>query len=165
MTVNLRRSLEPGRGPALDSSDPGPQFHGLWFALQRWKWASLVVVPADEGASSVRIAQSLATVGGRIHGAAVTAFVAESLDFDSAAEIATTLAASTSSSSPRGGSRDGQVIVAVEPLVSRPLAIGIARSADIALLCIEKGRTRIDSAQRTIELVGRDRVVGCLMLT
>jgi len=27
------------------------------------------------------------------------------------------------------------------------------------------GRTRIASAQRTIELVGRDRFVGCVMVT
>lgn len=160
-----RRSLESSRMPALDASDPGPEFHELWFSLQRWKWASLVVVPADEGGSAVRIAQSLAAVGGRLQAAAVTAFVAEALDFNSAAEAAASLAAPTSSGGPRAASRTGQVIVAIEPVVVRPLAIAIARSADAALLCIEMGKTRIASAQRTIELVGRDRFVGCVMLT
>lgn len=160
-----RQSPESSRMPALDASDPGPEFHELWFSLQRWKWASLVVVPADEGGSAIRIAQALAAVGGRLYGAAVTTFVAEPLDFNSAAETAASLAAPTPGSGPRGASRTGQVIVAIEPVVVQPIAIAIARSADVALLCIEMGRTRIASAQRTIELVGRDRFVGCVMVT
>jgi len=160
--VSTKRSLESGREPALGDADPRPEFQELWFALQRWHWASLVVVPADEGGSAVGIAQSLAAVGARLHGAAVTALVAEALDFSSAAQVAASMA---SGSSPRGASRTGQVIVAIEPVVAQPLAIAVARAADSALLCIEMGRTRIASARRTIELVGRDRFVGCVMLT
>ena len=165
MSSESETILESRRGRALDALDPGPEFHELWFSLQRWQWASLVVVPADEGGSVVRIAQSLAAVGGRLHGAAVTAFVAEALDFDSAAETAASLAAPTSSSGPRGAAQTGQMIIAIEPVVTRPLAISIARAADIALLCIEMGRMRLASARRTIELVGRDRFVGCVMVT
>ena len=45
--------------------------------------------------------------------------------------------------------RSGQVIVANEPFGARSLGIAVARAADAALLCIEMGRTRIASAQRT----------------
>jgi|SRR6266850_4906151 len=75
------------------------------------------------------------------------------------------LAAPASSSGARGASRSGQVIVAIEPVIARPLGIAVARAADVALLCIEMGRTRIASARRTMELVGRERFVGCVMLT
>jgi len=109
----------------------------------------LVVVPADEGASAVWSARSLAAGGGRLHGAVVRSIVAESLDFSSAAEAAASLAVPASGGGPRGVSRSGQAIVANEPFVARSLGIAVARAADAALLCIEMGRTRIASAQRT----------------
>jgi len=158
--VSMERSLEFGSGMVIDAGDPGRDFHELWFALQRWPWASLVVVPADEGGSAAWIARSLAAVGGQLQGGAVTSLVAEALDFNSAAQAA----ASLSAGGPRGGSRS-QVIVAIEPIVARPLAIAVARAADALLLCIEMGRTRMASARRTIELVGRERFIGSVIIT
>jgi hypothetical protein len=148
----------------LGDAVPTPQFQELWFALQRRPWASLVVVPADETSSAAWIAQSVAAVGTGLHGPAVRAVVAETLDFDSAAELATTLS-SAGGTGPRAAARSGQMIVAIGPVIAQPLAIAVARAADGALLCIEKGRTRMASARRTIELIGADRFIGCLMLT
>jgi len=32
------------------------------------------------------------------------------------------------------------------------------------VLCIEKGRSRLASVRRTIELIGRDRIRGCIFV-
>jgi len=151
--------------PASGNGHSRPDFQELWFTLQRWEWGSLVILPADEGMSTAWIAQSLAAVGSRLYGPAVKALVAERLDFDSTAEIAASIASAAPGDGARGGPRNGRVIVATEPVVVQPLAIAIARAADSALMCIEMGRSRIASAQRAIELVGRDRFLGCILIT
>jgi hypothetical protein len=56
------------------------------------------------------------------------------------------------------------VIVALDPLVSNQAAIGVAMLADAALLCVRMGKTDSASARRTIELIGRERVLGCVAL-
>jgi hypothetical protein len=163
--VTSEPSVETGLRPTFEISDPTPDFQELWFALQRWRWTSLVVVPADEGGSAVRIVQSLAAVGTRLHGAAVTAVLATGLDFTSAAQTAKALSGIASANGRGAVSPPDQAIVAVEPVIERPLAIAVARSADLALLYVEMGKTRVASAQRSVELVGRDRFLGCLVLT
>ena len=162
--MTMEHSLESGDQPRVGDADPGPQFQELWFALQRNAWASLVVVPADEGSSAAWVAQSVAAVGAGLHDPPVTAVVAEELDFNSAARLAANLS-SAGGGGPRGAVRTGQVIVAIGPVVAQPLAIAVARAADAVILCVEMGKTRIASARRTIELIGADRFVGCLMLT
>jgi hypothetical protein len=58
----------------------------------------------------------------------------------------------------------GQVIVAIPPVVVEPLGLAVARGADAAVLCIDVGRARLRDARRTVELVGRDRVMGCFLV-
>ena len=55
------------------------------------------------------------------------------------------------------------MIVALEPVVSNPLGIAVALAADAALLCITLGETPLASAKRTVELVGRERFIGCVV--
>jgi hypothetical protein len=57
-----------------------------------------------------------------------------------------------------------QVVVAVQPVVDQPLGIAVAHAADAVVLCVEMGRTRLASARRTIELIGRDRIIGCFLV-
>ena len=57
-----------------------------------------------------------------------------------------------------------QVIVALEPVVSNPLGIAIALAADAALLCVTLGETPVVSARRTVEMIGRERFLGCVVV-
>ena len=161
----MQHSLESGNQPVIvDAAVPAPQFQELWFVLQRNAWASLVVVPADEGSSAAWVAHWVAAVGAGLHDPPVRAVVAEDLDFNAAARLAASLT-SAGGGGPRGPVCTGQVIVAIGPVVAQPLAIAVARAADAVILCVEVGKTRIASARRTIDLIGADRFVGCLMLT
>jgi hypothetical protein len=62
---------------------------------------------------------------------------------------------------PEASSAPGRVIVALEPVVSNPFGIAVALAADAALLCITLGETTLDSAKRTVELIGPERFIGC----
>ncbi len=58
----------------------------------------------------------------------------------------------------------GQVIVAIQPVVVDPLGVAVARAADAVILCIELERTRLESARRTIDLIGADRIGGAILV-
>ncbi len=58
----------------------------------------------------------------------------------------------------------GQIVVAIQPVLVEPLGIAIAHAADAVVICIELGKTRTESARRTIELIGANRVAGAFLV-
>ena len=56
------------------------------------------------------------------------------------------------------------VIVALRSTSENPTAVPVARQADAVVLCIGMGQTRLKSAERTIAEVGRDRVLGSIIV-
>jgi hypothetical protein len=58
----------------------------------------------------------------------------------------------------------GQVIFAVKSVLAEPLGIAVAHAADGAILCIEMEHTPAKAVRRTIELIGREHVIGCILI-
>jgi hypothetical protein len=144
---------------------PPRDIQEIWFALARRQWRSLVLVPADEGGSAAAIATSLADVGRRLQDAPVTFFLmASPLDYASAAKIMAAFASTRQGSGALTVASTGKVIVAVQPVIAEPLGLAVTEAADAVVLCIEMGRAHLSAARRSIELVGRDRIAGCLLV-
>jgi hypothetical protein len=61
-------------------------------------------------------------------------------------------------------SSTARIIISIPPIVSEPLGLATTQEADLIVLCIELGRTRMADARRAIQLIGRERVAGCLLL-
>ena len=160
--------LVPG-AKASTPARPGSsdrEYQELWFALARREWNSLVLVPADEGASAAGIATTLAEAGRRLRNVPVSFFVVvDSLDSSSAAKIAARLGRAARGAEPRTVAPGGHLLVAIQPVVEEPLGIAVAQAADAVVLCIEIGRTRLSAARRTIELIGRDRITAALVIS
>ena len=57
-----------------------------------------------------------------------------------------------------------RVILALRSANENPTAIPLARTADAVVLCIGLGTTAIKSAEKTIDEIGRDRVLGSIVL-
>lgn len=137
-------------------------FQGLWFTLARSNWNSLVLVPADEGDSAAGIATALADVGRRLRNTPVTFLVmAGSIDYASAGRFVSAVAGKGGQAA--GAPPSSRVIVAVPSVIVEPLALAVTDAADAVALYVRKGSTRLKAAARTIELVGRDRIVGCVL--
>lgn len=168
-----KESKDPGTDLVVRGSDAlarigdsphGLEYQSLWFRLARMPWRSLVVVPAGEGGSAVAVATALADVGRRLRTAPVTFLVMVGpIDYASAGQIVASVARPPDDAT-EGGAPYGRVIVAIPPVVSEPLGIAVTEAADAVVLCIEKGRTRSPSARRTIKMIGRDRIVGCVLI-
>lgn len=163
---------------------PSREFQELWFATRRRDWKSLVVVPASPGSSVLHIARSLGEVGGAIRMSPVQVVNAEGMDLDQIARLVLDISGETQAevsaeakgsawtsgsggwdaTAGRGAPTARATIIAIEAVAENPLILPLALAADGVLLCVEIGRTRLDDAQHTIELIGRDRLVGTVLL-
>ena len=154
----VRADLSRYRRPrALES-----HYQSLWFTLVRSHWTSLVLVPADEGDSAAGIATALADVGRRLRKTPVTFLVmAGSIDYASAGKFVSEVAGKGGQASD--GPPTSRVIIAVPPVIVEPLALAVTDAADAVALYVRKGSTHSDAAARTIELVGRERIMGCVL--
>ena len=130
------------------------RFQELWPRLADGGWSSLAVVPADPGGNAVAIARALAEVGTRLGEAPVVAVAAEALDYASARDLLEL--------QRRAGS--AQLVLALPPVLVEPLGLAVAREADAVLLTVVRGRTRLADVRRTVELLGRERLVGCVLV-
>ncbi len=140
---------------------PSKETQQIWFMLAKSRWKSLALIPADEGGSTAPLAASLAEVGRQLREGAVTALQLPRLDYITASGIADAIAAAGRG---EGVPENLQVLIALPPVLDDPLGVAIAHAADAAVLCVEMGKSRLSSARKTIELVGRERFLGSILL-
>jgi hypothetical protein len=57
-----------------------------------------------------------------------------------------------------------RLVIAIPAVLSEPLGGAIARHADAVVVCVERGRTRAADVRLTAELIGRQRIAGCLLM-
>jgi hypothetical protein len=158
-TIEPMPSRTKERVVDLAPLEPGREITELWLALSRRAWRSVVLLPADRRDSTRAAATALAEVGRRLRLARVDAVVADELGYDQAAALIRSLATHGATA----GSSD-QVVLAIPSVVLEPLGVAVARQADLVVLCIRMGWSGLDDARRTVELVGEDRLAGCLVL-
>lgn len=161
-----------GPGPALPGL-PSAELQQLWFALRRREWSSLVIVPVTRSTSALRLARALAEVGETTRRAPVKVIKAEGLDPAASGRLISDLAAASTawstiaaSAAARGAAAttSGLTMVVLEPVVTNPLGIQIALATDAAVLCVELGNSELALAEKSIDLVGRERFLGCVTL-
>jgi hypothetical protein len=57
-----------------------------------------------------------------------------------------------------------RLIISVPPVVSEPLALTAAEEADAVVLAVRLNRSPMAEVKRSIKLVGRERISGCLLV-
>jgi hypothetical protein len=154
-----KATAEPApEDPRLASVD----LQQLWFQLHRREWSSLVLVPAEPGNSAAGLTTMLGRVGTTISHSAPKVVNAERMAPAAIRELIVHLVNPPVLVSPDDQRR---VLISIDSVLSNPLAIGVAQAADAVVLCVRKGRTKIAAARRTIELIGRERFVGSVVLS
>jgi hypothetical protein len=162
-----RKSPPPQGARPAGSSLPRLDLQELWFATLRRPWNSLALIPADAGRSCMEIAKALAEVGGMLRRRPAMLLSGENLDLAGTAQLVHNMQSQSTpwTDTPGRETQEGPlVIVALESVITNPTGIAIALAADAALLCVELGETDLASARHTVEMVGRDRFVGCVLL-
>ncbi len=185
-----RFTVLPGGQLSSGGDPPGRQFHELWFSISRRPWASLVLVPADEGLSVGWIATALADVGTRLRDTPVTAVLAEDVDYASvraladmqprlrelppwsaAVDVVATPVSPAGGAVPEPSPRPspaavplGRAIIAVRSVVHEPIALAVVHASDAAVICVRMGTSRTSAVRRTLELVGPECVLGAVLV-
>jgi hypothetical protein len=158
------QSDPPQTGEALALRDPAApgsamddvRLQKLWLATQRRPWSSLAVVPANRSTDTLPVAEMLARIAWWYRGQPSCVFdlrdVSLRLVEYQIAEVQAQI---------EGGSR---VFIALRSIFDNPTAVPIGRQADAIILCTVLGRTDLRAAQKTIDQLGRDRVLGSIVL-
>jgi hypothetical protein len=128
----------------------------LWLAVQRREWRSLAVLAASKGVDTIQIAELLAHVAWTYRGQPSCVFDLRDLSLRLAdyqmREVQAQVEAGT------------RVMIALRSTGENPTAVPIARQADAVVLCIGMGETRIKSVEGAIAEVGRDKVLGSIIV-
>lgn len=144
------------------------QAQELWLSVTRRDWQTLAVVSTHSNGAALIIATALAEAGSVLRGKPVELFVAEDGDTGHTGEWHWNGRLTRPVSLPSGGlpaaSEKFERVVALEPLASNPRGVTIAQSAEAVLMVAETGITDLRSARRAVEMIGRDRFLGCVLV-
>jgi hypothetical protein len=131
----------------------------LWYAIRPHGWTSLAVVSPQRTPKTMRLAQSLAEFGRQAGAGLMEPIDATELDLARVAAITRRLAPRDSSGSGEGR----KFIVGLDSPIVNPIAAGVAAACDSALLLLLRTETTIPDARRTVEVIGRGRLLGAVI--
>jgi hypothetical protein len=128
----------------------------LWLAAERRPWRSLAVVAASESVETIQIAELLAQLAWRYRGQPSSVCDLRDLSMRlidyQVEEMRAQVEAGT------------RLVVALQSIFENPTTAPVAKQTDAVVLCIAMGATRFKDAEETIAAVGRDRVIGSIVL-
>jgi hypothetical protein len=145
------------------------QAQELWLSVTRRDWQTLAIVSLQNGGLALSVASGLAEAGTLLRGKPVELFIADGGEYGATGEWTWNGRASQPIALPSGGlppaSERFERVVALEPLASNPRGVTIAQAAEAVLMVAETGVTELRFAKRAVEMIGRDRFIGCVMVS
>jgi hypothetical protein len=149
-----RQEPAPRDERPLVNAEPVPnELLHLWTMLtQREKWSSLVVVPAQPGASGLEAARAIVSVGNQYRERPVRLLNAEGLRPGAASRLVRDLRAYVE--------QGGMIVTCIDSIITNPVGLELALAAERALLCVPLGSTEFSAARRTLERIGKARFLG-----
>jgi len=134
----------------------GYDVYELWYKLLSRPWHCLVVVSPERTPSTLRMARSLAELGTQHRRSPVEMIDASQLDLEQATAIAHSV------ESEEGERR---FVIALDSPVENPVAISVLTVGDAILMVLEKGVSKIPQARRIVEIAGRERFIGAVVVS
>ena len=160
----------------VSSKLPPKELQELWFSTRKRSWSTLAVIATNESSWGVRIAEGLRDVA-ELTGRRARTLRGNDLSLGDIASLVINMQVSpadrqassvwtSSSARPSGPGDLGDeiLLVALPSVASNPLVLPAALAAEAVLLVVELGHTELESARHTVELVGRDRLIGCVLV-
>jgi hypothetical protein len=129
----------------------------LWLATQQRAWRSLAVVGADESVETIEVANMFAKLAWWYRGQPSS--VADFRDLTlrlvdhQLRDVAQQLE-----------SDPVTIVIALRSIFENPTVVPVASAVDAAVLCVRIGVTKMASARRTVDTIGRDRFIGTIVV-
>jgi hypothetical protein len=135
---------------------PNSQWQRIWFSLRQHSWTSVALVPSHAGIDVVKVAEMLVATG-RMQGERPVDLVnATGMELGHVQDLIESLTAVAD--------RGASAIVAVDPILDNPSAIAVVQASSLALLVVRLGESLIGTAQSSLDLVGRTRFIGSIVV-
>jgi hypothetical protein len=128
----------------------------LWLSVERREWRSLAVLSASKGLETLQVAELIAQLAWRYRGQPSSVCDLRDLSIRLIEYEVQEMRAQIES-----GTR---LVVALRSIFENPTASAVSRQTDAVLLCIALGETNLKAAEESIAAVGRDRVLGSILL-
>jgi hypothetical protein len=128
----------------------------LWLSVDRREWRSLAVISATKSIETIQIAEVIAQLAWRYKGQPSNVCDLRDLSIRLIDYEVQEMRANVES-----GTR---LVVALRSIFENPTAASVARQTDAVLLCVALGETNLKAAEETIAAVGRERMLGSIVL-
>jgi hypothetical protein len=141
---------EPG-----DYSDmPGRPYQELWFELRSWAWKSLAVVPTVSGSSEFALAEQVVVVGVSNTNRRMSLISAEGVGVGDTDKVIAMIRAAEA--------RGDRVVVVTDSIFDNPASTPIIRAVNGVIPVVKLGKSERATVEKTIQAVGRSRVIGAV---
>ncbi|MGA7123167.1 MAG: hypothetical protein WBY94_23910 [Polyangiaceae bacterium] len=128
----------------------------LWLAAERRGWRSLAVVGASNTTDTLPIAALFAQLSWRYRGQ--PSVVCDLRD------LSMRLIDYHIREVHEHVDSGARVVIALRSVFENPTSAPVARDADAVVLCVSLGKTSFRSAEQTIKEIGRERILGSIIL-
>jgi hypothetical protein len=144
------------RTPELTNVWDDVRLQKLWLGIDRREWRSLAVLGASRLVETIQLAELLAQLAWRYRGRPSAVCDLRDLSMRLIDYQVQELRAQV-----EAGTR---LVVALRSVFENPTSARLAKQTDAVLLCIALGETKVREAEETIAAVGRDRIIGSIVL-
>jgi hypothetical protein len=135
---------------------PDNEWQRIWFSIRQHTWSSLALVPSHSGIDVVKVAQTLVATG-RLQGERPVGLIdATGVRMSNIQQVIGSLGTVAE--------RGEHAIVPVDAIHDNPSTIAIVQAASMALLVVRLGESLLASAQTTLDVVGRNRFIGSIVV-
>jgi len=135
---------------------PQVELRRMWFRLLRGPWTSIVVIPSDPAISARAATEPLIQMSREQELGPFLVLSGEGATAASGAGLAKDLQVAVAA-----GTR---VVATVDSVMTNLGGVALIRDAAAALIVVRLGESRVDSINSTVDIVGRERVIGCAIL-
>ena len=122
------------------------------------------MVPVGSGGPTFELGKALSELGAVFSGRPIPVLSALDLTPDSLAQFIDTMVRQAKKGGGGTSNGDQRVVVVLDSVVKDPLGVAVALAADAVLLVVELGKSEIESARRTIDLIGGERFIGSVTI-
>ena len=136
---------------------PAHDVSALFYTLIGRPWSSLAVISPDDSPRALRLVRKLEDVARANQYRSLKTVDILELNLERAESITHAIGKVSSL-----GERK-RYLIAIDSPLENPVAIRVLSACDAVLLLLEKDRSRIPDAHRTVEMVGRGRLIGAVL--
>jgi hypothetical protein len=141
------------------STDRAPdiEWQRIWLSMRQRGWSSLAIIGSEAGLDVHSVSEMLVATG-QVHGEKpVSTLNAQGIRLSDVHQLVDAMQDKTTAGE--------WIIVPVDPIAENPNAIPVLQAASAVVLVVQLGESLLDSARKVIEVAGRDRVLGSIVLT